>query len=181
MVSGEHLSPIQNTARPSAQPTISLLCGAQAHRPGLRQSWGSPRNRTTQIVKDQVRVPATAPAMREKAADNESAERSSSPCTVADGELIMYLGRCISEGERAPFPESSPEKAPVFTSSSERAPVPPSSPESPETHQCPLSCPLLPPPPLLSGSSSAHPQPTIYTVWARGSAILHCHRGWGIP
>ncbi len=120
--------------------------------------------RTSQIVKDQVRVPATTPAMREKAADSESAERSSSPCTVADGELIMYLGRCISEGERAPFPESGPEKAPVFTSSSERAPVPPSSPESPETHQCPLSCPLLPPPPLSSGSSSARPQPTIYTV-----------------
>lgn len=36
-------------------------------------------------LSDQVQVPATTPAVREKAADSESVERSSTPCTVAEG------------------------------------------------------------------------------------------------
>ncbi len=61
--------------------------------------------------------------------DSESTERSSTPYTVAEGELIMDLGQCNSEGERALVPESSPERAPVPEFSPERAPVHPSSPE----------------------------------------------------
>ncbi len=40
---------------------------------------------------DQVREPATTTAVREKAVDSESAERSSAPCTVAEGELNFDL------------------------------------------------------------------------------------------
>lgn len=50
-------------------------------------------------MSDQVREPATMPATREKAMDSEIAERSSSHCTMADGELIVDLGLWNSEGE----------------------------------------------------------------------------------
>ncbi len=39
------------------------------------------------MTSDQVQEPATIPAMREKAVDSESAERSSAHCTMAEGEL----------------------------------------------------------------------------------------------
>ncbi len=78
---------------------------------------------------DQVREPATTPATREKAMDSESAEKSSAPSTVAEGELIMDLGLCNAKGERAPVLEFSPERATVPEFIPERAPVPPSSPK----------------------------------------------------
>ncbi len=81
---------------------------------------------------------------------------------------------------RAPDPKSSPPSSPMVPASSappERppepappectpvsAPVPLFSPGSPESHKCTPSHPLLPPPPLSSGSPSARPQPTIYAV-----------------
>ncbi len=55
--------------------------------------------------------------------------RKGATCTVADCELIMDLGLCYSETERAPVPEDCPERAPVPPSSPERAPVPDFSPE----------------------------------------------------
>ncbi len=45
---------------------------------------------------DQVQEPATMPATKEKAVDSESTERSSAPCTVAEGDLIMDLELCNS-------------------------------------------------------------------------------------
>ncbi len=79
--------------------------------------------------------------------------------------------------ERPPVPELSPERAsvPVFSPertsvpvfSPERALVPVIRPESPEAHKCPPSHLVLPPPPLPSGSPSACPQPTIYSVRAQ--------------
>ncbi len=98
--------------------------------------------------------PATTPATREKAADGVSVDRSSTPCTVAEGELCMARWLCHTEEERAPVPELNPE----------RAPIPEFRPESPEAHKCPPSHPLLPP--LSSGSPSARSQPTIYAVRA---------------
>ncbi len=155
---------------------------------------------------DQVREPTTMPATKEKATDGVCMERSSAPCTVAEGELSMVRRLCHTEEERVPLPELSPERAPVSELSPERAPVPELSPErapvpelsperspvaklsperarvpelspekaripefrpeSLEAHKFPPSHPLLPPPPLSSGSSSACPQPTIYTVRA---------------
>ncbi len=131
--------------------------------------------------------PSTTPARREKAADSVSVEKSSVPCTAAEGELSMARGLCHTEEERVPVPELSPERAtvpelsperasvPVFSPertsvpvfSPERALVPVIRPESPEAHKCPPSHLVLPPPPLPSGSPSACPQPTIYSVRAQ--------------
>ncbi len=60
-----------------------------------------------------VREPATTSDSRERAMDGVSAERSSAPCTVAEGELRMARGLCHSKEERAPFPEFSPRRTPV--------------------------------------------------------------------
>ncbi len=68
--------------------------------------------------------PATTPPTREKAADSVSAERSSAPCTAAEGELSMARGLCHSKGGKAPDPELSPGRAPVPEFSPQRAPVP---------------------------------------------------------
>ncbi len=108
---------------------------------------------------------ATTPALREKAADGVSAERSSTPCIAAEGELSMARGLCHSKGKRAPDPQLSPGRAPVPEFSPRRAPVPTPpehstvsapvpefSPGRPEAHKCPPSHPLLPPPPLSSGN-----------------------------
>ncbi len=148
---------------------------------------------------DQVGEPATTPATREKAVDSDNAERSSAPCTVAEGELIMDLGLCNSEGERAPVPEFSPERAPVPPASPERASVSTSCSEKDCVPECspvdPLSVmlpmlgvaiwcvwaagsrirtrPLLPPPPVSSGSPSVGPQPTICTVRDPNPQVCH--------
>ncbi|KAI2651220.1 Filamentous hemagglutinin [Labeo rohita] len=78
--------------------------------------------------------------------------------------------------ERAPVPKLSPERTPVSKSNLKRDSVPKpcqekvsvheGSPENPVSHKCLPSHPLLPlpPPPPLSGSPSAHPQPTICVV-----------------
>ncbi len=115
---------------------------------------------------DQVREPATTPATREKATDSVSAERSSAPCTAAEGELSMARQLCHTEDERVPVPELSPEWAPIPELSPEKSPVPDFRPESPEAHKFPPSHLLLPHPPLSSGIPSALPQPTIYAVRA---------------
>ncbi len=148
-----------------------------------------------------VREPATTSASRERAMDGVSAERSSTPCTVAEGELRMACGLCHSKEERAPFPEFSPRRTPVPAprkyppepatlecpsvpaprkSPSESAsvehtpvwaPVPEFSPGSLEAHKYSPSHLLLPPPPLSSCSHSARPQFTIYAV----RALRDCH------
>jgi len=90
---------------------------------------------------------ATTPALREKAADGVSAERSSTPCIAAEGELSMARGLCHSKGKRAPDPQLSSGRAPVPKFSTRRAPVhstvsvpvPEFSPGSPEAHKCPPS------------------------------------------
>ncbi len=112
--------------------------------------------------------------------DSESVGRSSAPCTVSEGELIMDLGLLDFKRESvdgdlidwdtdlAPFLPSAADSSvsPVPTSSPERAPVPEFRPESPEAHKCLpptrscllLRCRLVCP--------SARPQPTISTVGA---------------
>ncbi len=65
----------------------------------------------------------------------------------------------------APVSTSNPDNAAVPECSPGRAFVPECSPESLEAHKNPQpSLPLLPPPPLSSGSPYAHPQPTICAV-----------------
>ncbi len=64
----------------------------------------------------------------------------------------------------APVSTSNPDNAAVPECSPGRAFVPECSPESLEAHKNPPSLPLLPPPPLSSGSPYAHPQPTICAV-----------------
>ncbi len=148
-----------------------------------------------------VREPATTSASRERAMDGVSAERSSAPCTVAEGELRMARGLCHSKEERAPFPEFSPRRTPVpaprkyppepatleclsvpaprksppESASVEHTPVwahvPEFSPGSLEAHKYSPSHLLLPPPPLSSCSHSTRPQSTIYAV----RALRDCH------
>ncbi len=60
---------------------------------------------------DQVREPATVPITREQAVDGVSAEWSSVPCTVAEGELMRPLGLLDSEGASDP-PVPAPQKCP---------------------------------------------------------------------
>ncbi len=126
-----------------------------------------------------VREPATTPTSRERVTDGVSTERSSTPCTVAEGELSMVRGLCHSKGERAPLHEFSTRRAPVpapgkcspdpvpLEHPPVSAPVPEFSPGSPKAQKCPPFQPLLLPPPMSSGSPSAPPQPTIYGVRAR--------------
>ncbi len=52
-----------------------------------------------QMTSVNVREPVTAPALRESATDGVSAERSSAPCTAAEGELSMARGLCQGKGE----------------------------------------------------------------------------------
>ncbi|KTG37611.1 hypothetical protein cypCar_00004989 [Cyprinus carpio] len=82
-----------------------------------RSATGSPRSQSLWDRQTSCESQLQCLSVREKAADNESAERSSSPCTVAEGVLITDLGLCNSKGERAPVPTSIPERAPVPTSS----------------------------------------------------------------
>ncbi|XP_058614728.1 uncharacterized protein LOC131529176 [Onychostoma macrolepis] len=69
-----------------------------------------------QMTSVKVREPATAPALRESATDCVSTERSSAPCTAAEGELSMACGLCHREGRKAPVPalrKRPPESPPV--------------------------------------------------------------------
>ncbi|KAL0162810.1 hypothetical protein M9458_042206, partial [Cirrhinus mrigala] len=114
-----------------------------------------------------------------------SLEPSVNPVPKSSPEWAAVLTSCperalvsMSSPERATIPEFIPKRAPVSLPSPERAPVsksspkscqervsvPKGSPESPEDHKCSTYCPLLPPSPLLSGSPSADPQPTICAV-----------------
>ncbi len=128
---------------------------------------------------DQVREPVTMPTTREPAVDSVSAEWSSAPCTVAEGELILHLGLLDMEGDlidweneleyemppllspSSPLVRSSPEGA-----SDSPVPAPRKCPPVPAPRKCPPSRPLLPPPPLSSGSPPARPQPPICMVRA---------------
>ncbi len=93
---------------------------------------------------DQVRLPVTVPITREQAVDGVSAEWSSAPCTVAEGKPMLHLG--LLDRERAPdLPVAALQKYP---------PVP-------DPRKCPPTHPLLPSPPLSSGSPPARPQPPI--------------------
>ncbi len=76
---------------------------------------------------------ATMPATREQAMDSEIAERSSAHCTTAEGELILDLGLCNSEGGFKDLyaalppllpPSSEPSVSPVSLSSPVRHSVP---------------------------------------------------------
>ncbi len=141
---------------------------------------------------DQVREPATMPTTREPAVDGVSAEWSSAPCTVAEGELIVHLGLLDVEGdlidwsaeleiELPPLLSPSSPLVPASSAPPERSPVPiprkhspecppvpapPKCPPVPAPRKFPPSHPLLPPPLLSSGSPSAHPQPSINAVRA---------------
>ncbi len=138
---------------------------------------------------DQVREPATVPTTREPAVDGVSAEWSSASCTAAEGELIVHLGLLDMGGDlidwsteleielppllspSSPLVPSSPPSSPLVPASSappERPPVPapPKCPPVPAPRKLPPSHPLLPPPPLSSGSPSARPQPSINAVRA---------------
>ncbi|KAL0170124.1 hypothetical protein M9458_034720, partial [Cirrhinus mrigala] len=89
--------------------------------------------------------PATTPASRDKAEASEIAKRSSTHCTVAEGELLMDLGIRTVEKDLidSSAPEFSPERAPVSPSSPERAhaskpsPERDSVPKSGQAHKCP--------------------------------------------
>ncbi len=139
---------------------------------------------------DQVRELVAVPTTREPAVDGVSAEWSSAPCTVAEGELIIHLGLLDMEGDfidwetelefelppllspSSPLVPSSPPSSLVPMSSPEGAPEPPvptprKCPPVPAPRKCPPSHPLLPPPPLSSGSPPpARPQPLICMVRA---------------
>ncbi len=68
---------------------------------------------------DQVREPATVPTTREPAVDGVSAEWSSAPCTVAEGELILHLGLLDMEGDLIDWEtELEYEMPPLLSSSS---------------------------------------------------------------
>ncbi len=110
-----------------------------------------------------------------------SAEWSSAPCTAAEGELLIHLGLLDMERDLINWDAALEiEPPPLLSPSSLLVPcnppsslIPLSSPEGasvPPSLKNPPSHPLLPPP-LLSGSPSARPQPTIYAVRAR----WHCH------
>ncbi|XP_016300846.1 putative uncharacterized protein DDB_G0290521 [Sinocyclocheilus anshuiensis] len=69
---------------------------------------------------DQVREPVTVPTTREQAVDCVSAERSSAPCIMAEGERTMEGIQGQNEEERPRNPLFSPGKAPA----QELSPVP---------------------------------------------------------
>uniref|UniRef100_A0A672PX96 Uncharacterized protein n=1 Tax=Sinocyclocheilus grahami TaxID=75366 RepID=A0A672PX96_SINGR len=75
-------------------------------------------------MSDQVREPETVPTTREHAVDGVSAERSSAPCIMAEGERTMEGLQGQNEEERPQNPQSSPGRAPDPQSSPGRAPDP---------------------------------------------------------
>ncbi|KAL0157343.1 hypothetical protein M9458_048589, partial [Cirrhinus mrigala] len=98
--------------------------------------------------------------------------RSSAHCNMAEGELVEDLGLLEAEGlfdidmyaDLPPLlpPSSEPTKTAMPELGPERALLPELSHE--EAHKCPLTHPLMPPPPLSPGNPSAHPQPSICAV-----------------
>ncbi len=116
---------------------------------------------------DQVREPATVPITREQAVDGVSAEWSSAPCTAAEGELMRPLGLLDSEGASDP-PVPAPRMCPPVPAPRMCPPVPAPRmcPPVPAPRKCPPSLPLLPPPPLSSGSPPCSPSAPICTVRA---------------
>ncbi len=113
-VSGEHLSPIQSTARPRAQPTITSLhrAKARAHRWRRAQAcrnrwaiavWGDRaedrrRPRAARDVRPGARAGYNA-CHEEKTMDSESLEKSSAHCNMCEGELFVDQGLWNTEGD----------------------------------------------------------------------------------
>ncbi len=93
------------------------------HRTG-KHCPGSPQSQSRWWCQSRCVSRQQCPQTREKAADSVSAERSSAPCTAAEGELSMARGLCHSKGGKAPDPELCPGRAPVPEFSPQRAPVP---------------------------------------------------------
>ncbi len=106
------------------------------------------------VTSDRVREPATTPAMREKAMASEIAERSSTHCTLAEGELLMDLGEWKAEGYLIYLYADLPPLLPPLSealchscppSSPERALVPTSGPGRPQipslARRAPVFCP----------------------------------------
>ncbi len=129
---------------------------------------------------DQVREPATVPTTREPAVDGVSAEWSSAPCTVAEGELILHLGLLDMEGDLIDWEtELEYEMPPLLSSSS---PLVLSSLGGgglrfSSAHS--LEMPTLSPAPASSTAVALSP-PSVRCE-PRGSAILQRRRGWSIP
>ncbi len=152
---------------------------------------------------DQVREPATMPTTREQAVDGVSAEWSSAPCTVAEGELIVHLGLLDMEGdlidwsaeleiELPPLLSPSSPLVPASSAPPERSPVPALQCPLPESIlQSTLQCPLLENsrPPirscLLHCCRLAAPLLTLSPPSMRcephGTAILQRRRDWSFP
>ncbi|KAI2651796.1 hypothetical protein H4Q32_014548 [Labeo rohita] len=93
---------------------------------------------------------------------------------MAEGELLVDLGLKVVEGDSelglyADLPPLIPPSAELLVSPVMametvcKLTLSPELSESPEAQKCPPTLPLLPPPPLSSGSPSAHPQPTIFS------------------
>ncbi len=105
---------------------------------------------------DQVREPATVPTTREPAVDGVSAEWSSAPCTVVQGELILHLGLLDMEGDlidwetelKFELPPLLSPSSPLVPSSPPSSLVPLSSPEgaSDPPVPAPRKCPPVPAP-----------------------------------
>ncbi len=92
--------------------------------------------------------------------------KSSSPSSF-ESPSFPLVPASSAPPERPPVP--APRKRPPVPDPPERPPVPAprKCPPVPAPRKCPPSHPLLPTPPLSSGSPSARPQPTIITVRAR--------------
>ncbi|KAL0171946.1 hypothetical protein M9458_032257, partial [Cirrhinus mrigala] len=91
--------------------------------------------------------PATKPATEEITEGSESTEEDPAHCTTAEDVCPELSARPILTMEVNPLSASQCALT-----------------ESPDSHKIPPTLPLLPPPPLFSGSPSTHPQPTICVV-----------------
>ncbi len=87
-----------------------------------------------------------------------------SPCVLRGISPVPLQSLHLQNALQCPLPVSFLQS--LRFQNTMLAPVPEVSPGSLEAFKCPPSHPLLPPPPLLSGSPSARPQPTIYAVRA---------------
>ncbi|KAL0159608.1 hypothetical protein M9458_043333, partial [Cirrhinus mrigala] len=124
------------------------------------------------VTSAQVCELATMAATREKALASEIAERSSTHCYMAEGELAEDLG--LFEAERilhwdicAVLPPLHPPSSELSETampkpSTEWAPLPKLSHE--EAYKCPPFHPVIPLPPLLSCRPSTHHQSSICAV-----------------
>ncbi|KTG47386.1 hypothetical protein cypCar_00038721 [Cyprinus carpio] len=108
-------------------------------------------------------------ATKEKGVDGVSAERSSAPCTMAEGTRV-YIEYGVVKVPKQRGEGSSPRiqsKAPSSVYSDKAPSCSRLQPRGGSQSRVTLNAhPLLPPPLLSSGSPFVHPQPTIYAVRA---------------